>query len=102
MFLGEDFPEGYRGTLLFNRFGNFIRTPKDNVGFDVLQAKLNKNSAGKYEAHVYTILAPLGRPIDVHLSGRGKIYICEYSRATTSSASYAPSGRILELAVKPK
>jgi len=102
VFLGDDFPEGWRGTLLLNRFGNFIRTPKDNVGYDVLQVKLNKDSAGKYEAHIYTVLAPLGRPIDVHLSGRGKVYICEYSRATNSSTSYAPSGRILELAVKPK
>jgi hypothetical protein len=37
----------------------------------------------------------------IHLSGRGKVYILEYSRPTTSGASYALPGRILELAVKP-
>lgn len=102
VFLGDDFPVGYRGTLLLTRFGNFIRTPKDNVGFDVLQAKLSRNAAGKYEAHTHTVLAPLGRPIDIHLGGRGKVYVLEYSRPTTSSGSYALPGRILELAVKPK
>ena len=100
VFLGDDFPEGYRGTLLLNRFGNFIRKPKDNVGFDVLRVKLDRNASGMYEARVHTVLSPLGRPIDVHLSGRGKIYICEYSRGTNSSSSMAPPGRILELAVK--
>jgi len=102
VFLGDDFPAGYRGTFLLTRFGNFIRTPKDNVGFDVLQATLARNAAGTYEARIHTVLAPLGRPIDIHLGGRGKLYICEYSRPTTSSASYALPGRILEFAVSPK
>ena len=101
VFLGDDFPAGYRGTFLLTRFGNFIRTPKDNVGFDVLQAKLARNAVGTYEARIHTVLAPLGRPIDIHLGGRGKVYICEYSRPTTSSASYALPGRILEVAAKP-
>lgn len=100
VFLGDDFPEGFRGTFLLTRFGNFIRTPKDNVGFDVLQAKLSRNAEGKYEARIYTLLAPLGRPIDIHLSGQGKVYICEYSRPTNSRASYSLPGRILELSVK--
>ena len=100
--LGEDFPEGYRDTLLITRFGNFIRTPKDNVGFDVLHARLRKNAKGVYEAEVHSLLTPLGRPIDLHVSGRGKVYISEYSRATNSATSYALSGRILELSVAPK
>jgi glucose/arabinose dehydrogenase len=100
VFLGDDFPEGWRGTFLLTRFGNFIRTPRDNVGFDILQAKLSKNSEGKYEAKIHTVLAPLGRPIDLHVSGRGKVYICEYSRPTNSRDSYSLPGRILELAVK--
>lgn len=99
-FLGDDFPEGWRGTLLMTRFGNFIREPKDTVGFDLLQIKLNKNPQGKYEAHVYTALAPLGRPNDVHVSGKGRIYISEYSRATNSTSSYTLPGRILELSVQ--
>ena len=102
VFLGDDFPVGYRGTFLLTRFGNFIRTPKDNVGFDVLQATVSRNAANHFEARVHTVLAPLGRPIDIHLSGRGKVYICEYSRPTTSSASYALPGRVLELSVKPR
>jgi glucose/arabinose dehydrogenase/mono/diheme cytochrome c family protein len=102
VFLGDDFPVGYRGTFLLTRFGNFIRTPKDNVGFDVLQAKVARNTEGRFEARIHTVLAPLGRPIDIHLSGRGKVYICEYSRPTTSSASYALPGRVLELSVKPR
>lgn len=101
VFLGDDFPQPYRGTFFLTRFGNFIKTPKDNVGFDVLHAKLTRNSAGNYEARIHTLLAPLGRPIDIHLSGRGKVYILEYSRPTTSAASYALPGRILELAAKP-
>ena len=100
VWLGDEFPDGFRGTFLLTRFGNFIRTPKENVGFDVLRAKLSRNADGKYEARIDTILAPLGRPIDLHLSGRGKIYICEYTRPTTTAAGYALPGRILELAVK--
>jgi hypothetical protein len=77
VFLGDDFPAAYRGTFLLTRFGNFIRTPKDNVGFDVLHARLERTADGTYAAHIHTLLAPLGRPIDIHLSGRGKVYICE-------------------------
>lgn len=100
VFLGGDFPEDYRGTFFITRFGNFIRTPKDNVGFDVLQARLRKGENGQYEARIHTLLAPLGRPIDIHLSGKGTIFICEYSRGTNSASSYAPPGRILELKAK--
>jgi glucose/arabinose dehydrogenase/mono/diheme cytochrome c family protein len=98
--LGKDFPEGYRGTFLLTRFGNFIHSVKDSVGFDLLQAKLRRNSEGKYEAEVHEILPALGRPIDIHLGGEGKAFICEYSRGTNSAASYSLPGRILELAVK--
>lgn len=101
VFLGAEFPEGYRGTFLLTRFGNFIRTPKDNVGFDVLHIRPTRKADGTYAAKVHTLLSALGRPIDIHLSGRGKIYICEYSRPTNSSGSYALPGRILELSVKP-
>ena len=101
-YLGDDFPEGYRGTFMLARFGNFIRTVKESSGYDVLQARLRRNAAGKYEAEMHTVLAPLGRPIDVHVSGKGKVYILEYSRPTSSKGSYALPGRILELAVKPK
>ena len=100
--LGDDFPEGWRGTFLLTRLGNFLKTPKDNVGYDVLQARLQKNERGKYEAKITTVLAPLGRPIDLHLSGKGTVYICEYSRGTNSAASYSLPGRIIELTLKMK
>lgn len=99
-YLGNDFPEGYRGTFLLTRFGNFIRSVKDSSGFDVLQAKLRRNAEGKYEAEIHKVLAPLGRPLDIHVSGKGKVYICEYSRGTNHDASYSLPGRIIELAGK--
>ncbi|HVY69082.1 MAG TPA: PQQ-dependent sugar dehydrogenase, partial [Verrucomicrobiae bacterium] len=102
VFLGDDFPEGWKGTYLLTRFGNFIRTPKDNVGYDLLQAKMRKNAQGHYEANFYTVLAPLARPIDVHLAGKGKIYVIEYSRPTNNALPFALPGRILELSVKAK
>jgi glucose/arabinose dehydrogenase len=97
VFLGDDFPLEWRGSFILNRFGNFIRTPKDNVGFDIVQAKLEKDAKGVYQAHIYSILKPLGRPIDVHHSGHGKLYICEYTRPTNNQGSFALPGRILEL-----
>ena len=100
VYLDDRFPEGYRGTFLLTRFGNFIREPKDNVGFDVLHVTLRKNTAGTYEAKIETLLAPLGRPIDIHVTGKGAIYICEYSRPTNNHLSFSLPGRILELTVK--
>ena len=101
-YLGDDFPAGWRGTFLLARFGNFIRSVKESCGYDILQARLRRNAEGKYEAEIHTVLAPLGRPLDVHVSGAGKVYICEYARATNSLGSFSLPGRILELAVKTK
>ena len=36
------------------------------------------------------------------LAGPGKVLIAEYSRATNSTDSFAPSGRIIELSVERK
>lgn len=100
VYLGNDFPPGYRGTFLATRFGNLIKCTPD-VGFDLLQMRLEKNRKGIYEAHIKQLLAPLARPIDVHLAGRGKIYICEYTRVLDNSGKVAMlPGRLLELAVK--
>ena len=98
VFLGDDFPEGWRGTFLLTRFGNFLG--QDSVGFDLLHAILEKDAQGKYQAHIKTVLAPLGRPIDVHLLSSGRVYVCEYSRATKRDVSFAMPGRIIELAVQ--
>lgn len=95
VYLGDDFPDGYRDTFLTTRYGNMIGTDRD-VGFDLLRIQLTKDSRGRYQARVDTILKPLGHPVDVHLAGVGKVYICEYSRATSNTISSSLPGRILE------
>src|SRR5262249_834997 len=99
VFLGDDFPPDYRGTFLVARFGILIQQPED-YGFDLLHVRLQKNAAGKYEAMVKTMIAPLARPVDLHLSGKGKVYICEYTRTITFKGSMALPGRILELTAR--
>jgi glucose/arabinose dehydrogenase len=100
VFLSDDFPEPFRGSLLTGRFGNLIKQPADG-GFDLLRLKPVKNAQGIYEAEVHTVLAPVARPLDVLTLGRGKIYILEYSRQTQHRADVAMlPGRILELSVK--
>ena len=98
-YLGDEFPEGYRGTFVLARFGNMEKLPRD-VGFDVLQAIPTRDAQGNYQVRVRTLLAPLGRPFDVHLGAGGKIFVLEYSRATTNAMSYVLPGRVLELAAK--
>ncbi|MSU64367.1 MAG: c-type cytochrome [Pedosphaera sp.] len=100
VFLGADFPEKHRGSFLIGRFGILIQQPAD-YGFDLLQARLRKNAAGVYEATMETLLAPLARPVDVHLSGNGKVYIAEYTRSISFKNSMALPGRILELTATP-
>ena len=102
VYLGNDFPEGYRGTFLVARFGNLLERPKD-VGFDVLQVRLQRNAEGRYEAQMKTVLSPIARPVDLHLGGQGKVYICEYSRQIENKGySGLLPGRVLELSVLPK
>lgn len=99
VFLGDGFPAGFRGTFLVGRFGILLPQPRD-YGFDLLQVRLDKNAAGKHQATIKTLLEPLARPVDVHLSGRGKVYICEYTRSVTFKGSTALPGRILELSAQ--
>jgi len=98
VYLGADFPAEHRGTLLVTRFGNLIKKPRD-AGYDVLQVRFKGNSFD--QAEVKTVLAPLGRPLDIQLAGSGKAYILEYTRQTNNNPD-APMlpGRILELSVK--
>lgn len=99
VWLGNDFPEGWRGTFLIGRFGNLLKQPVD-VGFDVLQARLKKTATG-WEATMTTALAPLARPIDLHLAGKGRVFIAEYTRPLDHKSGLPMMpGRILELAVK--
>jgi glucose/arabinose dehydrogenase len=99
VFLGEDFPRPYRGTFLVARFGNLLDRPR--VGFDVLHVALSKDAKGRYQARCRRLLSPIARPVDLHLSGKGKVYICEYSRQIENKGYNGMlPGRVLELAVK--
>ena len=59
------------------RFGDLLDKPR--VGFDVLHVVIHKEKDGE-TATVKTVLSPIARPVDLHLSGKGRMYICEYSR----------------------
>lgn len=95
IFLGPEWPAAYRGKFLMGRFGNMIQG-KDS-GYDMLLLSLKKNAEGIYEAHSETFIAPLARPADVLQVGK-KLYILEYTRSISGSASGGLSpGRVLEL-----
>lgn len=99
VWLDEKWPADYRNSFVIARFGNLLSRNVD-VGFDVLRARLTRQSDGKYVARMEILLTPLGRPIDVHVH-RGAIYIAEYTRPTDlkNGLGWLP-GRIIEL--KPK
>jgi glucose/arabinose dehydrogenase/cytochrome c5 len=98
---GDDFPEPLRGGFLITRFGNLLATPRD-VGFDLLFAKLHRLSEHAWEARMTTVLAPLGRPLDVVRDGPGSALILEYTRPTNfkDGLGWLP-GRIIELSPAP-
>jgi hypothetical protein len=62
--------------------------------------KMERRPDGSWAARTNTFLAPLGRPIDIHIAGKGRIYVLEYTRPTNlkGGAGWLP-GRILELSV---
>lgn len=93
---GPEWPGEAQGTFLVARFGNMLPLTKD-VGFDVVQVKLiDPARDGRLRAEVKPFLAPIARPTDLHMSGKGKIYICELYRETRNGGEQRP-GRILEL-----
>ncbi len=98
---GEDFPEPLRNGFLMPRFGNLLEKPED-TGFDVLAVHPAKTKDGTWEARVDEVLVPLGRPLDVHRIGPGRVLILEYTRPTNfkNRLGWLP-GRILELSVAP-
>ena len=99
--LGANFPEPLRDSFLMPRFGNFIRSPKPNSGFDLLRIRLKKGADGEYAAEVKSLFTGLGRPIDICVLRGGRILVGEYTRATDSTGSQDPSGRIVELLYTP-
>jgi glucose/arabinose dehydrogenase len=97
---GNDWPDPLRGGFLITRFGNLLGPPAapEDVGFDLLSAKLEKKESGGWIAHVTTILAPLGRPLDIVRTSPGRAFILEYTRPTNfrEKLGWLP-GRVIEL-----
>jgi mono/diheme cytochrome c family protein len=96
---GTEWPESVRGGFIMGRFGNLAPDVKVDVGFDVLAFKLDRRADGRWVAHTQRLIAPLARPLDIHLAGPGRLYILEYTRSIESKFGNLP-GRILELAAK--
>jgi mono/diheme cytochrome c family protein len=100
--LGPEWPETVRNGFLVGRLGSFLAGPADGEehGFDLLHLKMERRSDGRWTARTTTFLAPLGRPVDVHIAGPGKLYVLEYTRPTNlkGGAGWLP-GRVLELTV---
>ena len=103
VWLGDDWPAAYRGGFLMGRFGNLI-TPGngEDSGFDLLHIVPARHADGSWTARTTTVLAPLARPIDIHLVGRGRAFVLEYTRPTDfkGGQGWLP-GRILELKAAP-
>ena len=100
--LGADWPESVRNGFLVGRLGSFLAGPTDGEehGFDLLHMAMERRPDGTWAARTTTFLAPLGRPIDVHIARPGTLYVLEYTRPTTlkSGIGWLP-GRVLELQV---
>lgn len=96
---GDDWPAPLRRSFLVGRFGNLLGAPAapEDVGFDVLGVKVER-AGDSWAAHTTTVLAPLGRPIDIVRSGAGRALIMEYTRPTNfrDRLGWLP-GRIIEL-----
>jgi glucose/arabinose dehydrogenase len=95
-------PAPLGGTFLITRYGNVLGSEKTgiekDVGFDLLSVRVRQNARREWTAETHTVLAPLGRPIDILKIGPGRALILEYTRATNFKDGLAwLSGRILEL-----
>jgi glucose/arabinose dehydrogenase/mono/diheme cytochrome c family protein len=101
VWLDSHWPAPWGNGFLMGRFGNLITAQgNEDVGFDILSVHPTRETDGSWSAPVKTFLAPLGRPIDLHLAG-GKLYVLEYTRPTNfkEGRGWLP-GRILELTPK--
>ncbi len=99
LWLGDDWPAGFRNSFLMGRFGNLIGTGNgQDSGFDLLKVTPERHPDGSWTATTTTVLSPLARPIDIHPAGRGRLFILEYTRPTDfkGQLGWLP-GRILEL-----
>jgi glucose/arabinose dehydrogenase len=102
VWLDHTWPESVRNGFLVGRLGSFLAGPGEGEehGFDVLHLRMERGADGSWAARTNTFLAPLGRPIDLHIAGQGTIYVLEYTRPTNlkGGAGWLP-GRVLELTV---
>lgn len=98
---GDDWPAPLRRTFLVTRFGNLLGAPAapEDVGFDLLAMKLERHENATWTAQTTTVLAPLGRPLDIIRTGPGRALILEYTRPTNfrDKLGWLP-GRVIELA----
>lgn len=91
--LDPTWPAPLGGSFVITRFGNLLAAPVD-VGFDVLQVTLNKDSAG---FRCRRLLGPLGRPIDLIALPGHRLVIAEFCRGTSHAAGVGSPGRLLVL-----
>lgn len=97
---GADWPAPLKNTFLITRFGNLLGAPAapEDVGFDLLSARVAEQADGTWTAEMTTILSPLGRPLDIIRTGPGRALVLEYTRPTNfrDRLGWLP-GRIIEL-----
>ena len=102
---GDDFPEPLRNAFLVTRFGNLLGESRtgiaEDIGFDVLSVRPQREGDGSWSAHTESIFPKLGRPIDVLNIGKGRALILEYTRTSSfkDGLGWLP-GRILELSAE--
>jgi mono/diheme cytochrome c family protein len=105
IWLGDDWPESVRNGFLVGRLGSFLLGPaaEEEHGFDVLHLKMERRADGSWAARTTKFLGPLGRPVDLHIADKGKIYVLEYTRPSQlrGGAGWLP-GRVLELTATAK
>ena len=98
----KDFPAPIGGGFLVTRYGNLLGADRtgiaEDVGFDVLSVHLTREPDGRWSARTDSILAPLGRPIDVIRVGPGRAIVLEYTRPISFKDGLGwLSGRVIEL-----
>ncbi len=100
-FLGDAFPPALAGKLAVVRFGNQIRTAP--VGCDLLLVEVHdtEDPSGRITVKTTTLLESLCRPLDVHATADGRLFILEHSREQLGGrgSPIAPAlpGRLLEM-----
>ena len=86
VYLGSRFPPQARDSFLVVRFGNLL--PVAPVGQDLLQVRLGDDG----RASVKPLISGLSRPVDIHRTASGRVFIVEVFRRHSELP-----GRIWEL-----